>query len=154
MNVFLIPLQERISLSLLHPSSPSLSLTIFSYSISNFFTFLFSFATSIFCMLHFVFYCYVDNYFSCLTFIDLVALITFSVNFSIYPIILFLYLFILIDFHVRQSLGSLFIISFISFMIFHIFLCLPTSFFSFSNILFLSDVSRFSFHSPGVLRRD
>lgn len=104
MNVFLIPLQERISLSLLHPSSRPLFLSLSSSLISE--SFFLSLSKSTFCLLHFVFFIVMliitFPEYACLTFIDLAVLITFSIS--------FLYLSIYILFSISmldKSLSSL-----------------------------------------------
>lgn len=137
MNVFLIPLQERISLSLLHPSSPSLSLiifiSIFSYLHLSLISqiFVLSLSKSIFRMLHFVFCCHV-NYFSWIRLLDLLILLCWllsrQVYLSIYP---YLNRLVLNKACVLYLLLFLFSLVYLS----HIFLCLSTSFLSFSNSL-------------------
>lgn len=159
MNVFLIPLQERISLSLLHPSSPSLSLIIlisiiFFYLhlslISYLWHFLFSISKfrtkSIF--QYVAFGCHVDNYFSWVSawiFIMILTMsITFLISFCIY---------ILIYWYVIQAWVFYLMLFLLIYMTFRMFLYHSTSF-SLYLIYFLSDVSRFSSLSPSVPRRD
>lgn len=150
MNVFLIPLQERISLSLLHPSLPcvflSLSLLLYVhlfYPVFNFWFFFCFFIKYSFDMLHFVFSVMLiitllkmpANYW----FTDFAALISFSINlfinqficsYSSFPNMLSYFRFFFLHFSTSNSVLSI------------------------SLIYFLSNVSPFSFHSPGIPRRD
>lgn len=88
----------------------------------------FFFATTIFRMLHFVFYCYVDNYFSCLIFIDL-SCVDYFLDKFLYLSISYFNRFLLDK---KPAFFIYHFSHFFQFMIFHIFLCLPIFFFSFS----------------------
>lgn len=153
MNVFLIPLQERISLSLLHPSLPYLS---FSLSIALLYLFL---SSEFFKLKYFVYFLFVCTAFCIFLFFQRLFLkdctVFCHVDYFLNKFFTFLPFWMI-------SIGNkacvfFFLVSSTLFNSLHFIYYLSTfykSSFYISLIHFLSDVSRFSSRTPGVPRRD